>query len=141
MGLPWRSPGGVPAGSIRPPELSMVKQPDDLFAMRTLEVDGVPCFHLRLFKPSPEDGGAYWRCRYTIDGPLTRHGGSQCGIDGMQALLHAVYILGVEAELSAENVAGRLAWDGQSKHFGFPSGDADPGRAELIRLARQRPSG
>jgi len=132
--------GGRSAGDLLRLEFSVDERADDVFATRTLEVDGVPCFHLRVFKPMPEDDGAYWRCRYVIEGPLTRHSGSQCGIDGMQALLHAIYILGVEAELSEENLTGRLSWDGQSKHFGFPPGDADPGRAEVIRLAQQSQS-
>lgn len=113
---------------------------DEVIVSRSLDFEGKPRFHLRIYKPLPEDGGQYWRCRYVVDGPLTRHSGSQCGIDGMQALLHVIYILGVEAELSEENFTKRLSWDGQSKHFGFPPGDADPGRAEVIRLAQQSQS-
>ncbi len=109
----------------------MDEQPDDAFATRMLEVDGVPCFQLGVFKPFPEDGGAYWRCAYAVNGPLTKHVGSVCGHDAMQALLFALYMLREEADNSKENEARRLAWDGQSLHFGLPSIDDDPGIVEL----------
>jgi hypothetical protein len=95
-------------------------------AMRTLDVDGQPRFHLTVFRPVPEDEGRTWRCDYLVDGPKTRHCGSQCGVDGMQALLNTLYVLSVEAKMSQENLEGRLAWDGQSLHFGLPSPEADP---------------
>lgn len=116
----------------------MDEQPDDVFATRTLEVDGVPCFHLRVFKPFPEDGGAYWRCAYAVSGPLTQYVGSACAEDGMQALLFAIYMLREEAHNSAEHEAGRLAWSGQSEHFGLPSIDNDPG---IIELRKRREAG
>jgi hypothetical protein len=97
-------------------------------AVRTLDVDGRPAFHLRVFRPVPEDGGTTWRCRYEIDGPETRHASSQCGADSMQALLNVLYVLAVETEVADENRAKRLTWDGQSKHFGFPPPEADPER-------------
>lgn len=122
------------AGAFLPAGSSMNEQPDDAIATRTLEVDGVPCFHLRVFKPEPEDGGAHWRCRYLIDGPMTRHAGSACAPDAMQALLHVIHALGTEAEVSQENQAGLLTFRGQSAHFGFPPLSADPGQAELRRL-------
>jgi hypothetical protein len=95
-------------------------------ARRTLEVDGRPRFHLNVFRPVPEDGGSTWRCDYLVDGPQTRHLGSQYGVDAMQALLNAIYVLSVEAKMSQENQEGRLTWDGQSVHFGLPSPEADP---------------
>ncbi|NGM20549.1 hypothetical protein G3576_11025 [Roseomonas stagni] len=67
----------LPAGS------SMDEQPDDVIATRTLDVDGKPRFHLSIYRPVPEDNGAYWRCRYMIDGPMTRHVGSACALDAM----------------------------------------------------------
>ena len=103
---------------------------------RTLDVDGKPCFHLRIFQPYLEDGGNYWRCRYEVDGPLTRHVGSFCGIDGMQALLLVIYILGTEADVSEENLTKRLSWNGQSEHFGFPTHTADP---DFVRLPKHDP--
>lgn len=95
-------------------------------ATRTLHVNGKPRFHLRVFRPTPEDGGRIWRCCYEVDGPLTRHVGSQCGVDAMQALLNTIYVLSAEAVASQENLEKRLTWDGQSEHFGLPSHDADP---------------
>jgi hypothetical protein len=110
---------------------------DDIIATRTLDVDGKPRFHMRIYRPQPEDGGNYWRCRYVVDGPLTRHASSQCGIDAMQALLLTIYILATEADVSEENVMKRLSWGGQSQHFGIPSGAADPGMAELLKLSQE----
>lgn len=104
---------------------------DDVIVSRTLDVDGEPRFRLRVFRPVPEDDGSYWRCRYEVDGPLTRHVGSLCGGDSMQALLNVIYILGTEADVSEENLTKRLSWDGQSEHFGFPSINADPVVARL----------
>ncbi|QYU67185.1 hypothetical protein J4558_19855 [Leptolyngbya sp. 15MV] len=95
---------------------------------RTLDVDGNPAFHLRVFRPEPQDGGRTWRCLYEVEGPATRHVGSQCGVDGMQALLNSLYILSVEVEMSEEHPAKRLSWDGQSSHFGLPPPEADPER-------------
>jgi len=97
-------------------------------AIRTLDVDRKPLFHLRVFRPLPEDGGRTWRCCYEVDGPETRHVSSQCGVDSMQALLNVLYILSVETEMAEENLAKRLTWDGQAKHFGFPPPEADPER-------------
>lgn len=107
---------------------------DDVIATRTLDVDGKPRFHLSIYRPVPEDNGAYWRCRYMIDGPMTRHVGSACALDAMQALLYVIYALGTEAEVSQENLAGLLTFRGQSAHFGFPPLSADPGQAEMRRL-------
>jgi hypothetical protein len=101
---------------------------DAPIATRTLDVDGRPAFRLRVFRPVPEDDGRTWRCAYEVDGPLTRHAGSQCGVDAMQALLNVLYILSVETEMAEENLAKRLTWDGQSAHFGFPPPEADPER-------------
>ena len=91
----------------------------DILASRVLEVDGAPIFHLRLGRPVPEDDGQTWRCPYEIEGPLTKHRSSFCGIDPMQALLHAVRCLSLHAETSEENEAGRLTWLGEKGDFGF----------------------
>lgn len=109
---------------------------DTVIVSRTLDVDGEPRFRLLIHRPVPEDGGSYWRCRYEVDGPLTRHVGSFCGIDGMQALLLVIYILGTEADVSEENLTKRLSWNGQSEHFGFPSSAADP---DFVRLPKHAP--
>lgn len=102
--------------------------PRAVLASRTLDVDGRPAFHLRVASPAVEPDGETWRCEYEVDGPLTRHRGSMAGVDAMQALLNALYILSVEAETSEENRTGRLTWGGQSAHFGLPAPEADPER-------------
>lgn len=51
--------GGRSAGGLSRLEFSVDEEADDVFAPRTLEVEGVPCFHLRIFKPMPENDGAY----------------------------------------------------------------------------------
>jgi hypothetical protein len=95
-------------------------------ATRTLDVDGKPSYILRVAEPMPEGDGSIWVCAYEIDRPSGLMRSEIRGADGMQALLHALALLGVYAMNSDENLAGSLTWFDQSAHFGFPPPEAIP---------------
>ncbi|WP_146422654.1 DUF6968 family protein [Humitalea rosea] len=102
----------------------------EVIATRTLDVNGEPAFHLRIGRPVLEADGETWRCDYSVEGPSTNHRSSFCGVDAVQALLNVIYVMSVEAEMSEENLSGRLTWGGQRGHFGLPAPEADPERKQ-----------
>ena len=95
-------------------------------ATRSLDVDEQPTYILRVFEPLQEGDGSVWVCAYEIERPGGFLRDEIRGGDSMQALLHAIGLLGVHALNSDENLAGRLSWSGQSAHFGFPPAEAIP---------------
>lgn len=103
----------------------------EVFIQRTLDVDSKSVFNIIIRKPTLEADSSTWRCEYEIDGPLTQHKGSLAGMDAVQALLNVLYVLSVETSMAEENLLGRLSWGGQSRHFGFPSPEADPERLDI----------
>lgn len=95
-------------------------------ASRTLDVEGEPIYILRVGEPVPEGDGSIWVCPYEIDRPSGLMRSEIRGADAIQALLHALALLGVYAMNSDENLAGKLTWFDQSAHFGFPAPEAIP---------------
>ncbi len=105
----------------------------EVMVTRVLEVDGELNFLIEVGKPWVENDGARF-CPFRLAGPATRYLGRAGGVDGMQALLNALYTLDVKTETAIENKEGRLTWCGDSAHFGFPSIDQDPITRENRRL-------
>lgn len=95
--------------------------PLDVIATTILEVDGEPGFTIRIRKPVLDPEGDCWYCHYDIEGPITKREMFFGGHDAMQALINALYAIGVDIEMSAEYVQGRLSLDGDKSDFGFPS--------------------
>lgn len=113
-----------------PPEFTPI-------ATRVLEVDGRPGFHIRLGRPYFDAGHNAWACEFEVEGPVTKRRRAMVGNDAVQALLNAIYTASVWVEISAENKAGRLSWDGEEQHFGLPGPDAGPDAdPEIQRLRR-----
>ena len=73
---------------------------------------------VRLFEPEQDDG--MWICRYEIDWPSRRKSYFGAGIDGMQALILAIRMIGVEIYTSEYHDSGTLRWDEPGRGYGFP---------------------
>jgi hypothetical protein len=92
-----------------------------LIAQRRLIISGpsgdieVP---VRLFLPEQEDG--MWVCRYEIDWPSERRAYFGAGVDGMQALILALQMIGVETYRSEYHEVGALRWFEPGQGYGFP---------------------
>jgi hypothetical protein len=97
----------------------------DVVAERTYPVDGGGAVVVRIGRPFVEPDGT-WFCPFEIRGPLTDRLSRAGGVDAVQCLLHAVYMLSTEVELCREVQDGRLSWDGQRVHFGLPGPETDP---------------
>jgi len=101
-------------------------EPMDAIALRTLEVDGTPQFHIRIGRPVLAPEGDCWFCAYEIVGPHTTRRGQFGGEDSMQALVNALYGASIDVKVSAENASGRLSWLGDAQDFGLPSPPTRP---------------
>jgi hypothetical protein len=73
---------------------------------------------VRLFQPEPKDG--MWICRYEIDCPHATKSHFGAGIDGMQALVLAIRMVGVEIYASDYHKSGSLRWFEPNQGYGFP---------------------
>jgi hypothetical protein len=73
---------------------------------------------VRLFWPV-EDAKA-WDCRWEINWPDRQRANSGRGADAIQALLHALEMIGAEIYSSEEHRSGRLVWSDGWKGYGFP---------------------
>jgi hypothetical protein len=80
--------------------------------------DAVRKVSIRLFWPV-EDKKA-WDCRWEINWPDRQRANSGRGLDAMQALLHAIQMIGAEIHASEEHRSGRLDWSDEWKGYGFP---------------------
>jgi hypothetical protein len=74
---------------------------------------------IRIFAPEFESPGA-WSCRYEVDWPGENHVMTVWGFDGVQALLHALQIIGAEIYSSNYHEAGQLFFDKPGSGYGFP---------------------
>jgi hypothetical protein len=74
---------------------------------------------IRIFAPEFESPGA-WSCRYEIDWPDENRVMTVWGFDGMQALLHALQIIGAEIYSSSYHESGNLYFDKLGNGYGFP---------------------
>lgn len=97
----------------------------DAIAVRSYPVDGGGSVVVRIGRPFEESDGT-WFCPYEVRGPLTDRRSRAGGVDAVQCLLGAVYMLSAEVEMCQEAQSGRLSWDGQRAHFGLPGPEADP---------------
>lgn len=67
----------------------------------------------------PEGEGRIWSCRYEIDW----HEGMQvmhAGVDSVQALVLALYMIGADLYSSSYHKSGRLMFDEPGQGYGFP---------------------
>ena len=72
-----------------------------------------------IFAPVQQADGA-WFCRYEIGWPDKKSVMSTGGYDAVQALVHALQIIGAEIYSSSYHKAGDLFWDTPGEGYGFP---------------------
>lgn len=92
-----------------------------VIAARELTLDGNQKVEVLIGKPEPRPDGIDWYCPYqTIGRGLGKvHYG--IGVDTVQALVHALSMVGAELYCSEEYREGRLTWDcGRNGNLGFP---------------------
>jgi hypothetical protein len=61
-----------------------------------------------------------WESHWEIDWPDRSGAGSARGIDAVQALMHALQMVGAEIYGSAEHLSGNLVWDEAYDGYGLP---------------------
>jgi hypothetical protein len=69
---------------------------------------------------SPEPGKVDWICRFEIDWPEGKGERQAAGIDAVQAIIHALQMIGAELYTSPQHKAGRLEWLAPGHGYGFP---------------------
>ncbi len=72
---------------------------------------------------TPEKAKVDWICRFAIgwpEGKVERWGS---GVDAVQALLHALQMIGAEVYASSHHQSGRLEWLESGRGYGFPVPD------------------
>ncbi len=73
---------------------------------------------VRIFWPTQEKHS--WFCRWEIDWPDRKRTNSAGGADQVQAMVHALQMVGAELYSSDAHAAGKLAWDPTHTGYGFP---------------------
>jgi hypothetical protein len=68
----------------------------------------------------PVQDESSWLCRWEINWPDRRRSHTAGGTDAIQALRHALEMIGAEIYCSAEHEAGTLTFDETWKGYGFP---------------------
>jgi hypothetical protein len=116
--IAWINGSELPATAFPPPIIG----PGMVIASRTLtlrgdNLDAQIC--IRISAPRRWSDGA-WFCHYEIDWPDKRSTKDIGGFDSMQALIHALQIIGAEIYSSNYHKAGQLFWDDPGKGYGFP---------------------
>ena len=61
-----------------------------------------------------------WMCHWEIRWPDRVRANEAGGVDALQALLHAMQMVGIELYTSDEHRAGRLKWIDFGEGYGFP---------------------
>ena len=61
-----------------------------------------------------------WQCRWEIEWPDRIRQNSAGGGDALQALVHALQMVGIELYMSDAHREGRLQWVGVDGGYGFP---------------------
>jgi hypothetical protein len=92
-----------------------------MIATRMLKIkDGCETRDLpvRIFAPESDDRA--WSCRYEIDWPEGLQVMNASGIDSVQALVLALYMIGAELYSSSYHKSGRLMFDEPGQGYGFP---------------------
>jgi len=73
---------------------------------------------IRVFWPIEGDGA--WECRWEIEWPDRTRANAGRGVDAVQALLHALQMVGTEIYCSDEHRSGKLSWVSGRTGYGFP---------------------
>jgi hypothetical protein len=101
-----------------PPTLENI---GELIATRTLTLDGITPAKVLIGKPQPMPDGPDWYCPYPTQGIGSGRVFYGAGVDEVQALIHALSMVGAELYCSDEYRDGRLIWDaGHDSDLGFP---------------------
>ena len=69
---------------------------------------------------APEQQRVDWVCRYEVDWPEGKVERWGAGVDAIQALYHALTMIGIELYASQYHEAGRLEWLAPDQGYGFP---------------------
>ena len=73
---------------------------------------------VRIFAPEQDENA--WICRFDIDWPDGKYGRWAAGEDAVQALLHALQLIGVILYTSEHHKSGKLMWYEAGTGYGFP---------------------
>jgi hypothetical protein len=76
---------------------------------------GIP---IHIFWPIEGDGA--WESRWEIEWPNRTRTNVGRGVDAIQALLHALQMVGTEIYCSEEHRSGKLSWADGRTGYGFP---------------------
>ncbi len=69
---------------------------------------------------SPVRLAGSWQCHWEIRWPANTRNNSAGGVDAVQAMFHALQMVGIELYSSREHREGRLQWAGAEGGYGFP---------------------
>jgi len=69
---------------------------------------------------APEQARVDWLCRFEIDWPAGKAERWGAGVDAVQALHHALQMIGAELYTSPQHEAGKLEWLAPAFGYGFP---------------------
>lgn len=93
-----------------------------LIASRKLTLrqgDSTSSVDVRIHQPV-SDAKGNWACRFEIDWPAGKRVVDAGGFDAMQALIHALQMIGAEIYTSDYHKAGLLYFDTPGSGYGFP---------------------
>lgn len=99
---------------------------EDVVARRTLriiEATGEHAVAVRIYAPQP--AGSAVGCRYEIDWPKGMRKMTMFGFDGIQAMVHALQMIGAELYNSPYHEPGSLVFDKPGRGYGFPVPSSD----------------
>jgi hypothetical protein len=92
-----------------------------LMAIRSLKVwhaDADVDVQVRLYMPEQDEQA--WVCKYEIGWPTGVKRSLARGVDAIQAILLALYKIGIEIYTSDYHKAGKLTWLAPGRGYGFP---------------------
>src|SRR5665213_3927144 len=92
-----------------------------LIASRTLSLrhdNGDVAIPIQIY--APEQNGAQWICRFGIAWPEGHGERWGAGGDAVQAIFHALTMIGAELYASRQHQAGELGWLEPNQGYGFP---------------------
>ena len=88
---------------------------------RVLKLKAVAAFiDVPVIIAEPRREAKSWTCRWEIRWPDRVRSNSAGGIDALQAMLHAMQMVGIELYTSEEHRAGLLKWTDIGEGYGFP---------------------
>lgn len=92
-----------------------------IFATRSLKITGgEKDADVLINIYAPERARVDWVCRYEISWPEGMAERQAAGIDAVQAVIHALQMIGAELYTSTQHKAGRLEWLAPGRGYGFP---------------------